>query len=111
MLSNTFLGQKLQIWTITKNPTQEKSLAEIIHVGTNDLSGNKEPKDMANDIMQLANSVKTDANKVAVPSILPRKDKLNSKAKELNTHLQDICSTNNLPLITRSNINHAATLM
>ena len=65
-------------------------------MGTNDLSSDKEPKDIANDIMQLAKSVKTGANKVAVSSILPRKDKFNSKAKELNTHLQDICSLNNL---------------
>ena len=55
--------------------------------------------------MHLPKLVKTDTNKVAVPGILPRKDKFNSKAKEVNTHLQDICSTNNLPLITGSNIN------
>ena len=47
--------------------------------------------------MHLPKLVKTDTNKVAVPGILPRKDKFNSKAKEVNTHLQDICSTNNLP--------------
>ena len=86
-----------------KKPTQAKSPAEIIiHVGTKDLSSDKEPKDIANDIMQLAKSAKTDANKVAVSSILPRKDKFNSKAKKVNTHLQDICSSNNLPLITHT---------
>ena len=74
-------------------------------MGINDLSSDTELKDIANDIMQLAKSVKTDANKVAVSIIRPRKDKFNSKAKEVNTHLQDICSTNNLPLITHSNIN------
>ena len=76
----------------------------MIYVGTNDLSSDKEPKDIANDIMQLAKSVKTDASKVAVFSILPRKDKFNSKTKEVKAHLQDICSSNNLPLITHSNI-------
>ena len=89
-----------------KKPTQEKSPAEIIiHVGTNDLSSDKEPKDIANDIIQLAKSVKTGANKVAVSIILPRKDRFNSKAKEVNTHLLDICFSNNLSLITHSNIN------
>ena len=73
-------------------------------MGANDLSSDKEPKDIANDIMQLAKSVKTDANKVAVSSILPKKDKFNSKAKEVTTHLKDIYSLNNLPLITHSNI-------
>ena len=57
-----------------EKPSQEKLPAEIIiHVGTNDLA-----KDIANVIMQLAKPVKTDANKVAVSSILPRKDKFNS---------------------------------
>ena len=38
-----------------EKPTQEKSPAEIIiHVCTNDLSSDKEPKDIANDIMQMA---------------------------------------------------------
>ena len=44
-------------------------------------------------------------NTVAASSILPRKDKFNSMATEVNTHLQDICSSGNLPLITHSNIN------
>ena len=89
-----------------KKPTQEKSSAEIIiHLGTNDLSSDKEPKDIANDIIKLAKSVKTGANKVAVSIILPRKDRFNSKAKEVNTHLLDICFSNNLSLITNSNIN------
>ena len=89
-----------------QKPTQEKSPVEIIiHVVANDSSSDKGPKDIANDIIQLAKSVKTDANKVAVSSILPRKDKFNSKAKEVKTHLQGICFSNNLPLITHRDIN------
>ena len=84
-----------------EKPSQEKLPAEIIiHVGTNDLA-----KDIANVIMQLAKPVKTDASKVAVSSILPRKDKFNSKAEEVSRNVQDIYSTNNLPLITHININ------
>ena len=44
-------------------------------------------------LYNLLNQKKTDANKVAVSSILPRKDKFNSKVKEVNAHLQDICSS------------------
>ena len=78
-----------------KKPTQEKLPAQIILlVGTNTLSSDEEPKDIANDIIQLVESIKTDVNKVAVSSILPRKDESNNKAKEVNTHLQDICSIN-----------------
>ena len=74
-------------------------------MGTNDLSSDKKLKNIASNIMQLAKPIKTDTNKVAVSSILPRKDKFNSKTKEVNAHLQDICSTNNLTLINHSNIN------
>ena len=78
-------------------------------VVTNDLCSDKEPKDIPNDVMQLAQSVKADANKVALSHILPSKDKFNSQAKEVNTHLQDISSSNNLALITLSNTNHTVT--
>ena len=89
-----------------KKPTQEKSPAEIItHVGTNDFYSVKELKDIANNCMQLAKSVKVDTNKVLVSCILRRNGKVNCKAKEINTHLQDICSSNNLPFITHININ------
>ena len=64
---------------------------------TNDLSNDKETKDIASDIMQLAKSIKADATKVAVSSIPTKKSKFNSKAKQVKTHLQDIHSTNNLP--------------
>ena len=89
-----------------KKPTQEKLPAEIIiRVGANDFSSDKEPQDIGNDIMRLAKSVNTNANKAAVSSILPRKSKLNSKAKEVKIHLKYICSSNNLSLITHNNTN------
>ena len=75
----------------------------IIHVVANDSSSDKGPKAIANYIVQLAKSVKTDTNKVTVSSILPRKDKFNNKVKEVNTYLQDICFSHNLPLITHRN--------
>ena len=61
----------------------------VIHVGTNDFSSDKETKDIAKDIIQLAKSIKADTKKVAVFSILPKKDKFNSKARKVNTPLQD----------------------
>ena len=54
------------------------------------------PKDIVNDIMQLAKSVRSDPKKVAVSNI-PTKDKFNSKAKANNVivgHL-DIYSLKN----------------
>ena len=52
------------------------------------LSNDEEPKDVANDIMQLAKSVNTNVKKVAFSRILPRKTNFNSKLKEVNTHLK-----------------------
>ena len=77
----------------------------IIHEGTNYLSSNKKPKNIASDIIKFAKSVKTDVDKVAVSRIPTRKVTINSKVKEVNTHRQDIGFTNNLPLVIYSNIN------
>lgn len=68
----------------------------IIHIATNSI-----PKNIANNIIKRAKSVKTEANKVAVSSILQGKDKFNNKGKEVKTHLQHTCSTKSLPLITQ----------
>ena len=87
-------------------PTQKKSPAEIIiHVGTNHLPSEEEPEEIANNIINLAKSVKTEENKIAVSSILPRQDKHNKKGKEVNAYLQEKCSQNNFPFITHSNTN------
>ena len=78
----------MQVWAIQETKYKKRSPAEIItHMGTNDLSHDKKPKDVASDIIQLDKLVKTNANKVAVSSIIPRKDKLCNKAKEVNTHV------------------------
>ena len=103
---NHFSGAKTDDMYHYKKPTQKKSPAEIItHVGTNDLPSEKEPEEIANNIINLAKSVKTEENKIAVSSILPRKDKHNKKGKEVNAYLQEKCSQNNFPFITHSNIN------
>ena len=86
-----FFGVKITDMNYYKKATQEKSSVEIIvQKGANDLSSDKEPKDIANDIMPLAKSVKTDANKEAASSIPPRKNKINSKTEEVNVHLLEI---------------------
>ena len=101
-----------------KNTAQEKSRAKIIiHVCTNDLCSDKQPKDVANDVIQCyaimlnqtikrycAKSVKTDANKVIVSKILPKKTNLIDEGS-YHTSTRYICSTDNLPLIIHDNIN------
>ena len=86
--------------------TQEKSPAQIIfHIGTNDMVANKDFNEIANKIVQLAKSGKTDKSKVAISSLVPIKDKLNEKAKEVNTFLKEKCKENNFDLISHFNIN------
>ena len=106
-----------------KNTAQEKLRAKIIiHICTNDLCSDKQPKDVANDVIQYyaimlnhimlnqtikrycAKSVKTDANKVIVSKILPKKTNLIGEGSYY-TSTRYICSTDNLPLIIHDNIN------
>ena len=87
-------------------PTQEKQPAQIIiHVVTNNLPGNKNPDEIANEIAEFANSIKTSENNVVVSSIVSRKDRFNNKAREVNENLKDKCEEHNLQLIQHHNIN------
>ena len=69
--------------------TQEKQPTQIItHVGTNDLPGNKNSQEIANEFVDFTNSVKTRENNVVVSSIVAREDRFN-KVKEVNKNLKD----------------------
>ena len=86
--------------------TQEKQPAQIIvHVGTNDLPGTKTSDEIANEIVEFVNSIKTSENNVVVSSIVSRKDRFNNKAKEINKNLKDKREEHNLQLIQHHNIN------
>ena len=87
-------------------PTQEKQPAQIIiHFGTNDLPGNKNSDEIANKIVEFANSIKTSKNNVVVSSIVSRKDRFNNNANEVNENLKHKCEEHNLQLIQHHNIN------
>ena len=87
-------------------PTREKQPAQIIiHVGTNDLPGQKNSDKIANETAEYANSIKTSENGVVVSSIVSRKDRFNNKPKEVNENLKDKCEEHNLQLIQHHNIN------
>ena len=87
-------------------PTQEKQPAQIIiHVGTNDLPGNTNSGEIANEIVEFANSIKTSENNVVVFSIVSRKDRFNNKAKEVNKNSKGKCEDYSLQLIQHHNIN------
>ena len=101
-----FSGTKIEDMKHYVKPTQEKQPAQIIiHVGTNDLPGNKNSDEIANEIVGFANSIKTSENNVVVSSIVSRKDRFNNKAKEVNKNLKDKCEEHDLQLIKHNNIN------
>ena len=99
-------GAKIEDMKHYVKPTQEKQPAQIIiHIGTNDLAGNKNTDEIANEIVGFTNSIKTSENNVVVSSIVSRKDRFNNKAKEVNENLKDKCEEHNLQLIQHHNIN------
>ena len=101
-----FSGAKVDDMKHCMKSTQEKSPAQIIfHIGTNDLVTNKDSNEIANEIVQLAKSTKTDKSKVAISSLVPRKDKLNAKAKEVTTFLKEKSEKSNFDLISHFKIN------
>ena len=76
----------------------------ILHCGTNDLRGNKEPKDIANEIGELALSIKTVSNDIMISGIVPRRDSLHEKGKKVNEQLKVICREKNMHFIDNTNI-------
>ena len=101
-----FLGARIKDMKHYVKPQQEKQPAQIIiHVGTNDLPGNKNSDEIANEIVEFTNLIKTSENNVVVSSTVSRKDRLNNKAKEVNENLKDKCEEHSLQLIQHYNIN------
>ena len=69
-----------------------KSEIFVLHVGTNDLPLNKSPKKISEEIITLAESMKTENNKIIVSSIVCRADSFREKVDEVNAHLEEICA-------------------
>ena len=88
-------------------PTQRDFKPEIfiLYVGTNDLALNKSPKEISEDILTLAKFMKTENNKIIVPSIICPADSFRGKAGKVNASLEEICAEKDIAIITHSNIN------
>jgi len=76
----------------------------ILHVGTNDLRGEKLAKDISSDIIKLAMEMKCDTNDVMISSLVSRGDKWNAKAIEVNGILKQECEKLNITFIEHKNI-------
>ena len=54
----------------------------ILHTGTHDLKSNKNPSDIANEIIHLAKKKKISGAEVSLSSLIPRGDRLSEKGKK-----------------------------
>ena len=68
-----------------KPTIREKPDQIIVHVGTNDLASNKRPEQIAESIIGVATSLKSDTYEILVSSITVRNDQHRKKVAEVNT--------------------------
>ena len=76
----------------------------ILHVGTNDLSSDKSPEEIARSIIDLARSIKNEKHHVSISNIIIRAHdrKLEGKRCEVNSFLGKLCKKKNYYLIDHS---------
>ena len=63
-----------------------------MHVGTNELKSSKTTIQISRSLIDLALSLKSEKNTVAILLIVPRNGSINNKAQEVNSRLINICS-------------------
>ena len=86
-------------------PTVEQKLDNIIlHTGTNDLKTIDTPEEINMIILNLTTTCKTDTNSVFISGIVPRTDKLNEKASQVNIVLRHECNLRNVCFIDNKHI-------
>ena len=78
--------------------------AVVIHAGTNDLSAQKSPLEIAQDIVNLASSLENGSNEIIISSIIRRGDRFQAKATAVNSHLYQLCVDGNFTYLDNSNI-------
>ena len=76
----------------------------ILHCGTNDLRSKATPKEIAEEITDLGNSMKTNENKVIISGLVPRGDQWHNKAMEVNKFLKQLCVSQDFYFIDNTNI-------
>ena len=74
----------------------------IFHIGTNDIPSNKNSEDIANSIIELVLSSKSESCDASISNIVVRKDRHQNKCQEVNDHLKEKCKEKNINLIDHS---------
>ena len=87
-------------------PTIERAPSNVIlHCGTNDLKASTDPEQIAENIINIAKSIKTDKNNVIISELTPQNDQLNKKAKKLNDASTRECNKRTIGIIKHDNMN------
>ena len=76
----------------------------VLHVGTNNLRSGSSSKEIAESVMDIATSMKSEENDIIVFSIISRGDGFNEKAGAVNEHLMKFCLENDIVYLDNSNI-------
>ena len=80
-------------------------MSSYIVVATNDIKTSTDPEQIAENIINLAKSMKTDKNNVAISELTPRNDQFNKKANEVNEVLTREYNKSNISVIKHDNMN------
>ena len=90
--------------TYIRPPLKRNPDRFIIHVGTNDSRSNQDPETIARNIVEVACNSKTDTNKVLISRIVPQRDNLNGKGRQVNIFLTKFCMENDFVYVNHDNI-------
>ena len=88
-------------------PTIEKTPENIIiHCGTNDISKDANSEKIVADIINPSESVSEESgSNVIISGLVPRKEYLNAKVRNVNNMLRDYCRNRMLTFLKHDNIN------
>ena len=76
----------------------------VLHCGTNYLLDERDPTNIANGIIKLAESIKHTNTQIIVSSLTRRSHKFKKKAAILNTKLSELCEKQSIDIIKHPNI-------
>ena len=106
VVSKSFSGSTVEDMSDFVKPFLRRSPDEIIlHIGTNNLSTD-EPRQLGEKIVDLARFIERESplTKLAVSSLIVRKDDLDRKVKNVNKTLRSFCNSNGWTFISNENI-------